>query len=441
MPRFFDVLHQQRYFGTYPLRFALSKDLEQDPISSAGTQVPFPAPRVAGLLASKLMAKPRLLVVGPTYAIATNRRKLWALAENFEVTCATSQLNGGTIFGRPAEDFEEREAPEPIELQRFSAVPSGRQNTRMIYQGLARLFNLNRFDYILVDNEPWGLIKWQVWLLSRLFQPKAVFGEFSWENVERPGLKGFLLSLSYRLSALADDYIVCGNQACHQVFLKYGAGRRPTLVAPQLGVDTGLYRPASTDERLALRKGQKIPANVLLVGYCGRFSPEKGILELCDAVYSLRQQYPELHLALLGDGPCREQLAASNDSWIHLFPPRPHFEVPDFLRSLDVLVLPSKPLHTNGRVWEEQFGHVLVEAMACRVATIGSNSGAIPEVLGDSRAIFPHSNTAGLIDLLRKLIEAEHFRSELAERQYRRVRKVFSHQAVAESYADFLLNL
>jgi L-malate glycosyltransferase len=400
-----------------------------------------PALGVAVLLASKLMAKPRLLVVGPTYAIATNRRKLWALAENFEVTCATSQLSGGTILGLPAKDFEEQEAPEPIELRRFSVVPSDRGNTRMIYQGLARLFNSNHFDYILVDNEPWGFIKWQVWLLSRLFQPKAVFGEFSWENVERPGLKGFLLSLSYRLSGLVDDFIVCGNQACHQVFLKYGGGRRPTLVAPQLGVDTDLYRPASAAERLALRKGQKIPANVLLVGYCGRLSPEKGILELCDAVYSLRQHYPELHLALLGDGPCREQLAASNDSWIHLLPSRPHFEVPDFLRSLDIFVLPSKPLRGNGSVWEEQFGHVLVEATACRVATIGSDSGAIPEVLGDSRAIFPHSNTAGLIDLLRKLIEAERFRSELADQQYRRTRKRFSHQAVAQMYTEFLINV
>jgi L-malate glycosyltransferase len=387
------------------------------------------------------MAKPRLLVVGPTYAIATNRRKLWALAENFEVTCATSQLTGGTIFGRPAEDFEELGTAEPIELQRFSAVPSSRRNTRMIYLGLIKLFSGNHFDYILVDSEPWGLIKWQAWFLARLFQPKAVFGEFSWENVERPGFKGLLLSLSYRLSGLADDYVVCGNQACQQVFLKHGASRRPTLVAPQLGVDTGLYRPASAAERLELRKVSNIPANVLVVGYCGRLSPEKGISELCEAVYSLRQQYPDVHLALLGDGPYREQLTARNDSWIHLFSPRPHFEVPNFLRSLDIFVLPSKPLRTDDRVWEEQFGHVLIEAMACRVATIGSDSGAIPEVLGDSRAIFPHSNTAGLIDLLRKLIEAEHLRSELAEQQYRRTRKLFSHQAVAQTYTDFLINV
>jgi L-malate glycosyltransferase len=427
-----------RYFS-----FAsLSQKSEFGPIASGGTQVPFTRFTSRWLTRQQRMAKPRLLVVGPTYAIATNRRKLWALAENFEVTCATSQLKGGTVFGRPAEDFEEPDLAEPIELQRFSAMPSRRRNTRIIYLGLAKLFRANHFDYILVDNEPWGLIKWQAWFLARLFQPKAVFGEFSWENVERPGFKGVLLSLSYRLSGLADDYVVCGNRACHQVFLKYGAGKRPTLVAPQSGVDTALYRPASAAERLELRRARDIPINGLIVGYCGRLVPEKGLLELCEAVHSLRDQYSELHLVLLGDGPCREQLlAADNDSGIHLFPPQPHFEVPNFLRSLDVFVLPSKPLRNDGRVWEEQFGHVLIEAMACRVATIGSDSGAIPEVLGDSRAIFSHSNTAGLIDLLRKLLEDENFRSDLAEHQYRRVHQLFSHQAVARRYADFLLNL
>jgi glycosyltransferase involved in cell wall biosynthesis len=387
------------------------------------------------------MTKPRLLVIGSTYAIATNRRKLWALAENFEVTCATSQLGGRKIFGRPAEDFEEQGAPEPIELHRFRAFPSNQENTRIIFQGLRRLFRSARFNYILVENEPWGLIKWQAWFLTRLFQRNAVFGEFSWENVERSGLKGFLLSFGYRLSGLADDYIVCGNQACRQIFVKHGAGQRPILVAPQLGVDAGLYRPASTAERSTLRVAHNIPADALLVGYCGRLSPEKGIPELCEAVQVLRQQNAELHLALLGDGPCREQLAVRKDPWLHLLLARPHFEVANFIRSLDIFVLASKPWRDRGNVWEEQFGHVLIEAMACGVATIGSDSGAIREVLGDPRATFPHSNTAGLIDLLRKVIEDQLFRSELAEEQHVRTLKLFSHQAVAQRYTDFLLNV
>jgi glycosyltransferase involved in cell wall biosynthesis len=387
------------------------------------------------------MTKPRLLVIGPTYAIATNRRKLWALAENFEVTCATSQLTGRTIFGRPAEDFEEHGYPEPIELHRFREFPPHQQNTRTVYQGIRKLFRSTKFDYVLVENEPWGLIKLQAWFLSRRFQRKVVFGEFSWENVERPGLKGFLLSFAYRLSGLTDDYIVCGNQTCRQIFVKNGAGRRPILVAPQLGVDTGLYRPASTADRSKLRIANNIPADALLVGYCGRLSPEKGIVELCEAVRVLRDQHPELHLALLGDGPCREQLAVRRDPWLHLLAARPHFEAVNFIRSLDIFVLASKPWRDRGNVWEEQFGHVLIEAMACQVATIGSDSGAIPEVLADPRTVFSHSSMTGLTDLLRKLIEDPSFRSELAKEQHRRALKRFSHQAVAQSYTDFLTNL
>ena len=387
------------------------------------------------------MTKPRLLVIGPTYAIATNRRKLWALAESFEVTCATSQLAGKKVFGRPAEDFEEHEYPEPIELHRFREFPSHQQNTRSIYQGIRKLFRSIQFDYVLVENEPWGLIKWQAWFLTRRFQRKAVFGEFSWENVERPGLKGFLLSFAYRLAGCTDDYIICGNQACRQIFVKHGAGRRPILVAPQLGVDTGLYRPASTAERSTLRMAENIPADALLVGYCGRLIPEKGIIELCEAARVLREQHPELHLAFLGDGPCREQLAVRQDSWLHLLAARPHFEAANFIRSLDIFVLASKPWRDRGNVWEEQFGHVLIEAMACQVTTIGSDSGAIPEVLGDSRAVFPLSNTAGLKDLLRKVTEDPSLRSELAKKQHRRALKRFSHQAVALSYTDFLTNL
>jgi L-malate glycosyltransferase len=79
--------------------------------------------------------------------------------------------------------------------------------------------------------------------------------------------------------------------------------------------------------------------------------------------------------------------------------------------------------------------------MACGVATIGSDSGAIPEVLGDAHAVFPHSNTAGLADLLRKIVEDPAFRSELAEEQHRRALKRFSHRAVAQSYTDFLISL
>jgi glycosyltransferase involved in cell wall biosynthesis len=387
------------------------------------------------------MPKQRLLVVGPTYAIATNRRKLWALADYFEMACATSAFSSRRIYGRPMQDFEESNLEEPIEIYRFKELPGNREHTRFIYQGLAGLLASKKFEFILVENEPWGLLKWQTWLFARMFQGRALFGEFSWENVERTGFRGLFLSWAYRLSAWTDHFVVCGNEASKQIFLKYGAARKPTLVAPQLGVDTSLFHPAQKAERLVLRKSQGLPLDAILVGYCGRLSPEKGVKDLYQAVEQIRGKHPEIHLAILGNGPCADELMQLGHSWIHLFGSRPHFEIPDFIRALDIFVLASKPLREHGRFWEEQFGHVLIESMASGVLTLGSRSGAIPEVLDDPRLLFPHSSAAGIADALQLYVENPGLREKVAEMQRTRVLENYSHAMVAKRYAEFLLGL
>jgi glycosyltransferase involved in cell wall biosynthesis len=68
---------------------------------------------------------------------------------------------------------------------------------------------------------------------------------------------------------------------------------------------------------------------------------------------------------------------------------------------MDILVLPSRRVG----MWAEQFGRVLVEAMAARTLVIGSSSGAIPEVIGDAGFIFEENNENDLFRVLSQVVD------------------------------------
>jgi glycosyltransferase involved in cell wall biosynthesis len=387
------------------------------------------------------MKKPALLAVGQTYQISVTRRKLAAIAEYFEVTCVTSQLRNESLFGRPIFDFEESYQKEPICLVRLAEWPSSMNFTRFLYRGLAELLREQPFDIVLVDAEPWALYKWQAWWLTRRYQPGALFGEFTWENIERPGLRGWILSWIYRASARVDDFTISGNQESRMILLKYGASGKRNLVAAQHGVDTDDFSPVLPEQKNHFRQLFHLASDAFLIGFCGRFTVEKGILDLIAAVREIRldSDYQNVHLALVGDGPLRSTITEECPPWLHIVVGQPSSVIPQFMKSVDLFVLPSKPLRGSGRVWEEQFGHVLIEAMACGVPTLGSNSGAIPEVIGAPEAIFPHSDITALAQLLLKAIEDRHWRVALGKKQRQRVEVNYSHEAVARSYADFFL--
>jgi L-malate glycosyltransferase len=389
------------------------------------------------------MKNRNLLAIGTTYRISTMRQKLSALAEHFDVTCVTSELRDEMVFGRPIRDFEGSGPAEGITLIRLPEWPAGKKFTQFFYVGLSEIFRINQFDVILIDAEPWALYKWQAWWLSRRYQRAAIFGEFTWENVYRPGLRGWILSWVYRVSVRLDDFLIAGNRAAHEILLDYGGNPARILVAAQHGVDTTDFCPAGPDEKAAFRRQFGVPLYSMLIGFCGRLVPQKGVIELISAVEQVREKTHliHVHLAVVGDGPLRQAIAEKHLDWLHLIPGQSPATIPAFMKSLDLFVLPSKPFRAGGEIWEEQFGHVLIEAMACEVATFGSNSGAIPEVIGIPEAIFPHSNAQALAELLTRAVLDHEWRLRLAKKQRNRVEQEYRHPIVAHRYAQFFQEL
>ena len=103
--------------------------------------------------------------------------------------------------------------------------------------------------------------------------------------------------------------------------------------------------------------------------------------------------------------------------------------MPQRLRELDALVLPAR---TQAN-WREQFGRVLVEAMACGVPVVGSTCGEIPGVIGDAGLVVPEGDVAALADALRRLRDDHQLRADLGGRGRARVLEHFTHAHVAQA--------
>ena len=118
-----------------------------------------------------------------------------------------------------------------------------------------------------------------------------------------------------------------------------------------------------------------------------------------------------------------------------------HDQVPQYINLMSVLVLPSETTYKFKTLtavgWKEQFGHVLIEAMACKVPVIGSNSGEIPNVIGEAGLIFSEGDNLALKNCLSSLMLDKKLASELSERGYQRILNYYTNKALAQKSLSF----
>jgi glycosyltransferase involved in cell wall biosynthesis len=104
-----------------------------------------------------------------------------------------------------------------------------------------------------------------------------------------------------------------------------------------------------------------------------------------------------VRLVFVGSGEYRTTLERrigelGKEAQVQFLDARPLEQLPPVMNSLDALLLPSRTVPS----WKEQFGRVIIEAQACGTPVIGSDSGAIPEVVGGGGLTFPEGDTQAL---------------------------------------------
>jgi glycosyltransferase involved in cell wall biosynthesis len=355
----------------------------------------------------------RVLMVSKACVVGAYQRKLEEIARYEDVSLTVVVPPAWHEAGRTLK--LERAYTSGYELVVEPMLLNGRFHLHF-YPGLAQRLQQVQADIVHIDEEPYNLATLQATYLAERAGLATLF--FTWQNIHRRYPPPFSWMENYVLRRA--DAAIAGNKAAADVITAKGY-RGPIDVIPQFGVDPELYCPAAQVKRS--------PRDAFRIGYAGRLVDAKGVHVLIDAATGLQGNW---RLEILGSGPAETELqqradAAGIAGRVRFHPPRPSCRMPEFLNQLDALVLPSQT-QSN---WKEQFGRVLIEAMACQVAVVGSTSGEIPNVIGDAGLLFPEGDVARLRDQLQRLIDDTELQSTLAQAGRARVLQHFTQTEIA----------
>lgn len=286
------------------------------------------------------------------------------------------------------------------------------------YPTLSRILREERPEIFHIDEEPYNLATYLALRSARAVGSRTLF--FTWQNLLRRYPFPFRQMETYVYRHA--DAAIAGNRDAAEVLRTKGyAG--PVRVIPQFGVDPECFRPArpTAEER------------PFTVGYAGRLVEQKGLGVLAEALAGWEGDW---RLLLCGSGPLQRTLSARFAALglagrVSFCGPVSSLDMPSYLAQMDVLVLPS----LSRRTWKEQFGRVLIEAMACQIAVVGSDSGEIPNVVGDGGLIFHEGNSLELRQCLESLRQDEALRSKLAKVGRARVLEHFTQANIASQTA------
>ena len=191
--------------------------------------------------------------------------------------------------------------------------------------------------------------------------------------------------------------------------------------------------PLPNDETLFYPDPQ-VHKEPMLVVAVSRLTGQKRISFLLEAMKAISKELPEARLEIYGTGPEKLSLARRIDELglkgrAIIMEPVPQQELRKVYNRAAVVVLNSI---------EEGFGLALTEAMLCRTAVIGTNSGGITDIIEDKQTglLVPPDDIEKLADAIGMILKDRHLRARLAEAGYRKALAQFSSRSSARKFAE-----
>ena len=372
----------------------------------------------------------RLLTIGHSYIVEQNRRLAHEIARagrgEWDVTVAAPT----SVVGEPHVTSLSVGADEPCLVRPLTLRLGGHPHARFFSGGLRALLR-QPWDVVHVWQEPYVVAAAQI---AGLVRGDARLVPATFQNIPKR-YPAIVRLLERRVMTRASGWVAFARTAhdAHRDRPIYA--RRPVRVIPP-GVDLGACRrdPAGRD---AVRRGLGVKPDEHVVGFVGRLVPEKGVDVLLDALECVKLPWKAV---IVGRGPLAQLVKAfarRHEGRVHLVTDASHDLVPHYLNAFDVLCAPSRATPH----WQEQFGRMLIEGMACGVPVVAADTGEIPHVVGDAGLLVSGESPGVWARAIEATLEDKGGCEELSTRGLVRVRERFAWPVVAKTHLDFFDSL
>ena len=302
------------------------------------------------------------------------------------------------------------------------------QNYLHWYPSLAGILRSFQPDVIDLWEEPWALVSAHAcWLRNRLL-PHARIVMQTEQNIFKAWPPPFRWFENYTIRNAA--FAIGRSTGAVEVSRAKGYTGPARVVGN--AADTAIFRPLDLE-----RCKRELGLTGFTAGYVGRLVERKGLMDMVDA---LQFCTGEITMVFAGSGEHQPALEARIEALgvrdrVRFLPARPLEELPPVMNALDAMILPSWTVPT----WKEQFGRVIIEAQACETPVIGSDSGAIPEVVGKGGLIYPERNPRKLAEGIMELRANPERRREMGRAGRAQVEANYTWSRVAEQMREVYL--
>jgi glycosyltransferase involved in cell wall biosynthesis/2-polyprenyl-3-methyl-5-hydroxy-6-metoxy-1,4-benzoquinol methylase len=232
----------------------------------------------------------------------------------------------------------------------------------------------------------------------------------------------------------ADHYIAVTERAKEALMLE-GIPSEMIDVVP-MGIDLKRFRPREEDV-LRDRECIGIKKEEIVVLFIGRMVWEKGVYDFVHAAARILSDRSlnrlPVRFLMVGKGAefyavQERAMALGISNRFTFIEEYPYHEMHKLHNLADIFVLPS----ISTRTWQEQFGMVLIESMACGKPVVSTYSGSIPEVVGDAGILVQSNDHISLYNAIKKLISDTELRESIGKKALARAETEFDSLKIAE---------